>query len=306
MAYHTPVLLHESVEGLNIDPNGIYIDVTFGGGGHSREILRRLKNGRLVAFDQDTEAEENVPEDGRFLFLRQNFKFLGTNLRYHGIDEVDGILADLGVSSHQFDSASRGFSFRMDGPLDMRMNPDAERSAADVVNTCSEEALSTIFFNYGELRNAHRIARLIVQGRAEKKIKRISDFLKLLESILPDHYQNKFLAKLFQALRIEVNQELESLKSLLSQSKEVLKSGGRLAVITYHSLEDRLVKNFIRTGNFEGERIVDLYGEQEISFKPVYRKVIVPKPEELEINPRSRSAKLRVGERVKNTHGRTD
>ena len=298
MRYHTPVLLLESVEGLNIDPNGIYVDATFGGGGHSMEILKHLKGGRLLAFDQDPEARKNLPEDKRLLFLHQNFRFLENNLKYHGIKSVDGILADLGVSSHQFDEGSRGFSFRSDGPLDMRMNTGADMSAEHVINHYSTEKLEEIFYNYGELKNARRLTALIDQARKEKVISRTGELVKILEPAIPQKHQNKFLAKVFQALRIEVNLELESLKEFLVQSQNLLQEGGRLVVITYHSLEDRLVKNFIRAGNFEGSREVDLYGNQVRVFDQINRKVVVPGAKELESNPRSRSAKLRIAEKI--------
>jgi len=297
-AYHIPVLLKESVEGLGINPDGIYVDATFGGGGHSREILKHLKNGRLIAFDQDPDSEANIPDDDRLVFLRQNFRYLINNLRYVGIQEVDGVLADLGVSSYQFDTPERGFSFRFEGPLDMRMNPDAKMTASQVVETYSEEQLKQIFQEYGEVHNAGKVAKALADSRLNKTIMTIADFLEAIDHCLPVHQQNKYLARLFQALRIEVNQEIENLKSFLEQSTSVLKTGGRLVVITYHSLEDRLVKHFMRTGNFSGERIVNLYGHQEQVFKPVHRKVIVPESGEIQVNPRARSAKLRIADKI--------
>jgi 16S rRNA (cytosine1402-N4)-methyltransferase len=275
------------------------VDVTFGGGGHSREILKRLgDNGRLISFDQDADAIRNVIDDDRFTFVRSNFKYLSNFLKYHGVEKVDGILADLGVSFHHFDDSSRGFSFRFDGKLDMRMNTEAGLKASDVLENYSEEQLADVFFYYGELKNARRIASVIVKSREEKKIETISQLLDLLEPLMGKDRQKKDLAKVFQALRIEVNKEMDVLKRLLTQARNVLKPGGRIVVLTYHSLEDRLVKNFLKAGNFEGKVEQDFYGNRLSPFKLVNNKVIVPDAEEIERNPRSRSAKLRVAELV--------
>lgn len=302
MAYHIPALLNESIDGLGIRPSGVYVDVTFGGGGHSREILRRLnKNGRLIAFDQDEDAILNAIGDPRFTFVRSNFRFLKNFLRYLGADEVDGVLADLGVSSHHFDNAGRGFSFRFNGDLDMRMNRSAQKSAADILNEYPEDKLRDTFLKYGELRNAHRIASAVVAYRQTKKIAVTNDLLAILEPFAYKDREKKILAQAFQALRIEVNGEMEALTEMLTQALQVLKPGGRLSVISYHSLEDRLVKNFFRTGNFEGILKRDFYGNIETPFEQVNRKVIVPAEEEQQQNPRSRSAKLRIAEKKENT-----
>lgn len=299
MAYHTPALLHESIDGLNICPSGVYVDVTFGGGGHSREILHRLNDsGWLIAFDQDEDAAANVIDDPRFLFVRSNFRFLKRFLRYHAIEKVDGILADLGVSSHHFDDAERGFSFRFEGELDMRMNRSAQKKAADILNEYSEEKLSDIFFRYGELKNARRIASSVVAYRLTHKIENTNDLLTILEPFAFKDREKKILAQAFQALRMEVNGEMEALTEMLSQALQVLKPGGRLSVISYHSLEDRLVKNFFRTGNFEGELVKDFYGNVETPFLLINRKVIVPAEEEQRLNPRSRSARLRIAQKL--------
>lgn len=301
MAYHIPALLNESIDGLDIRPSGVYVDVTFGGGGHSREILRRLnKNGRLIAFDQDEDAILNAIGDPRFTFVRSNFRFLKNFLRYLGADEVDGVLADLGVSSHHFDDAGRGFSFRFNGDLDMRMNRSAQKSAADILNEYPEDKLRDTFLKYGELRNAHRIASAVVAYRQTKKIAVTNDLLAILEPFAYKDREKKILAQAFQALRIEVNGEMEALTEMLTQALQVLKPGGRLSVISYHSLEDRLVKNFFRTGNFEGILKRDFYGNIETPFEQVNRKVIVPAEEEQQQNPRSRSAKLRIAEKKEN------
>ncbi|MFA7583310.1 MAG: 16S rRNA (cytosine(1402)-N(4))-methyltransferase RsmH [Proteiniphilum sp.] len=301
MAYHIPALLNESIDGLGIRPSGVYVDVTFGGGGHSREILRRLnKNGRLIAFDQDEDAILNAIGDPRFTFVRSNFRFLKNFLRYLGADEVDGVLADLGVSSHHFDDAGRGFSFRFNGDLDMRMNRSAQKSAADILNEYPEDKLRDTFLKYGELRNAHRIASAVVAYRQTKKIAVTNDLLAILEPFAYKDREKKILAQAFQALRIEVNGEMEALTEMLTQALQVLKPGGRLSVISYHSLEDRLVKNFFRTGNFEGILKRDFYGNIETPFEQVNRKVIVPAEEEQQQNPRSRSAKLRIAEKKEN------
>ena len=298
LTYHVPVLLKESVDGMNICPNGTYVDVTFGGGGHSREILSRLeKDGRLLGFDQDEDAERNIVDDPRFIFVRSNFCYLHNFLRYHDIEKVDAILADLGVFSHHFDDSERGFSFRFDGVLDMRMNKRAGLTAADVVNTYAEERLADIFYLYGELKNSRKLASVIVKARANGQIKTIGEFLEIIKPLFGREREKKELAKVFQALRIEVNQEMEALKEMLTAATEALKPGGRLVVITYHSLEDRMVKNIMKTGNVEGKTTQDFFGNLQTPFKLVNNKVIVPDEEEIERNPRSRSAKLRIAEK---------
>ncbi|MDD4632704.1 MAG: 16S rRNA (cytosine(1402)-N(4))-methyltransferase RsmH [Proteiniphilum sp.] len=300
MAYHIPALLNESIEGLDIRPSGVYVDVTFGGGGHSSEILRRLNgDGRLIAFDQDEDAVLNAIDDPRFTFIRSNFRFLKNFLRYLGVDEVDGVMADLGVSSHHFDDAGRGFSFRFEGGLDMRMNRSASKSAADILNEYPEEKLREVFLKYGELKYAHKIASSVIAYRQARKIAVTNDLLAILEPFTFKDREKKILAQAFQALRIEVNGEMEALTEMLTQALQVLKPGGRLSVISYHSLEDRLVKNFFRTGNFEGTLIKDFYGNVETPFEQISRKVIVPAEEEQQQNPRSRSAKLRIAEKKK-------
>lgn len=297
--YHVPVLLAASVDGLNIRPDGIYVDLTFGGGGHSREILSRLgSKGRLLSFDQDADAERNVVDDDRFTFVRSNFRYLRNFLRYHGIKRVDGILADLGVSSHHFDDSERGFSFRFDGALDMRMNKRAGQTAADVVNTASEERLADIFYLYGELKNSRKLAAALVKARASGKIETIGAFLEVVKPFFGRDREKKELAKVFQALRIEVNSELDALREMLESATEVLTVGGRLSVITYHSLEDRLVKNLLKTGNVEGKVQTDFFGRTSAPLRPVNNKVIVPDADEQARNPRSRSAKLRVAEKL--------
>lgn len=296
--YHIPVLLMPSVDGMNICPDGTYADMTFGGGGHSREILSRLgEGGRLLSFDQDEDAEQNIVDDPHFTFVRSNFRYLKNFLRYHGIDEVDAILADLGVSSHHFDESERGFSFRADGPLDMRMNKRAGMTAADVVNNYDEERLADIFYLYGELKNSRKLASVLVKARASKSISTIGEFLELVKPLFGREREKKELAKVFQALRIEVNQEMEALKEMLQAASEVLRPGGRLVVITYHSLEDRLVKNMMKTGNIEGKAEKDFFGNVQTPFRLVNNKVIVPDEEEVQRNPRSRSAKLRIAEK---------
>ena len=295
--YHVPVLLEESVSGLNIDPDGVYLDLTFGGGGHSREILKRLKDGCLIGFDQDADALANVPDDDRFIFVNHNFRYLRNFLRYCGYDEADGILADLGVSSHEFDEAGRGFSFRFDAELDMRMNQRSRLKATDILNTYSEEDLTRIFRNYGEVDNAKRLVDLIVKARAEKMITRSEEFLQVIAPCVPKQKKKKYLAQVYQALRIEVNGELEALEDMLKEAERALRPGGRLVVITYHSLEDRIVKNFLKSGNFEGKVEKDFYGHVKRNFELVNRKVIVPSEEEIEKNPRARSAKLRIAEK---------
>lgn len=296
--YHIPVLLQESIEGMNLQPNGIYVDMTFGGGGHSKEILRQGDSSiRLFSFDQDADAEKNIVDDNRFTFVRSNFRYLYNFLRYHQVEQVDGILADLGVSSHHFDDSERGFSFRFDGNLDMRMNKRAGITAADVVNTYDEERLANIFYLYGELKNSRKLASAIAKARNEKAIKTIGDFLVIVKPMFGREREKKELAKVFQALRIEVNQEMEALKEMLYAAAEALKPGGRLVVITYHSLEDRMVKNIMKTGNIEGKAEQDFFGNVQTPFRLVNNKVIVASNEEVERNPRSRSAKLRIAEK---------
>lgn len=304
--YHVPVLLEESVGGLDIKPDGIYVDVTFGGGGHSREILRHLgPQGRLFGFDQDEDAERNIVDDERFTFVRSNFRYLRNWMRYYGVEQIDGLLADLGVSSHHFDDETRGFSFRFDAPLDMRMNKRSGMTAADILNDYSEEQLADIFYLYGELKNARRIAATIVKARAGKPIVTTNDLLQVLgisdtngQSSMVNGQWKKDAAKLFQALRIEVNHEMDALKEMLSAARDLLRDGGRLSVITYHSLEDRMVKNMMRAGNLEGKVVQDFFGRTESPFRQIGGKVIVPSDEEQQQNPRSRSAKLRIAERV--------
>ena len=296
--YHVPVLLDESINGLNLHPDGVYIDVTFGGGGHSREILRRLPQGsRLFSFDQDADAERNIVDDDRFTFVRSNFRYLKHWMRYYEIDHIDGLLADLGVSSHHFDDESRGFSFRFDAPLDMRMNKRADKTAADIVAEYDEEALADIFYLYGELKNSRRIASALVKARQQHAIATTQDFLHVVEPFFKREREKKDMARLFQALRIEVNHEMEALKEMLAAATQLLAPGGRLSVITYHSLEDRIVKNVMKTGNAEGKMIQDFYGRIETPYRLVNNKVIVPTDEEQQRNPRSRSAKLRIAEK---------
>ena len=298
MIYHIPVLLHKSIEGLKIKPNGIYVDVTFGGGGHSKEILNFLKSGRLVAFDADIDAMANSLKDERFMLLTQNFKFLSNNLRFHGIPGIDGLIADLGISSHQIDIPERGFSFRHDAVLDMRMNSAAKKSAIDILSEYSVEKLSEIFRAYGEIRNAGRLAGRIDEFRKTKKIERVFDLVNLVKPLTGRGGENKFMAKVFQALRIEVNGEIENLKQMLIQTVDIMDAGARLVVITYHSLEDRLVKNFMRAGNFTGNIEKDIYGNFKVPFKQINRKVITPDENEILKNKRARSAKLRIAERI--------
>ncbi|MFO8067297.1 MAG: 16S rRNA (cytosine(1402)-N(4))-methyltransferase RsmH [Bacteroidales bacterium] len=296
MTYHNPVLLEKSVEGLLIKPGGVYVDATFGGGGHSREILSHLKDGKLIAFDQDEDAEMNVPDDERIEFINANFRYLKRFLKLNSYEEVDGILADLGVSSYQFDNAVKGFSTRTEGPLDMRMSKSIQVSAKDIVNNWELDELKNIFFFYGELKNAYKIASEIVKARKENSIETTTRLVELLKHLAKRGKENKFFAQVFQALRIEVNNELESLKELLIQSLEVLKPGGRLVVISYHSLEDRLVKNFFKSGNFKGVIEKDFYGNDLSPIKPV-GKLIVPGEDEIIKNNRARSAKLRIAEK---------
>lgn len=299
MDYHNPVLLQPSVDYLVTNPDGTYVDVTYGGGGHSREIFGRLGNGRLVAFDQDSDAQANLIEDERFTFVPSNFKNLSRFLKYHQAYPVDGILADLGVSSHQFDTPGRGFSYREDGVLDMRMNANAGKSAQDIVNQYDEQALSQIFYRYGELSDGRALARRIVKAREDKPVTTTQELVEVLKPSLPRGRENKSLSRIFQALRIEVNQEMEALESLLLQAVDALKVGGRLVVISYHSLEDRMVKNFMRAGNLSGEVEKDFYGNPLTPFKLITRKALVPDDEEINMNPRARSAKLRVAEKTK-------
>lgn len=300
MEYHHPVLLDASIEGLNIKPDGIYVDATFGGGGHSQAILERLKNGRLVAFDQDEDAKANIPEDDRFIFVQHNFRFLGNFLNYYGYTSIDGLIADLGVSSHHFDTAHRGFSFRFDGRLDMRMNTRSVFSAKELLNTYKSEELIRVFREYGELKNAAALARRIVDVREKEPLNEIRDLIEAISDCMPKRgNENQYLAKLFQALRIEVNREIDYLKELLVQASELLNTGGRLSVISYHSLEDRVVKNFFRTGNFAGETKTDLYGNVLRPLVPVNNKVIVPDDQEIKANKRARSARLRIAEKTK-------
>lgn len=298
--YHVPVMLHETVDGMNIQPGGIYVDLTLGGAGHSKEILARMDGeARLFGFDQDEDAEQNIPADERFTFVRSNFRYLSNFMRYHGVDgEVDAILADLGVSSHHFDDSERGFSFRFDGKLDMRMNKRAGHTAAELVNTLSEEKLADIFYLYGELKNSRKLASAIVKARASKQIETIGDFLDIVKPLFGREREKKELAKVFQALRIEVNQEMEALREMLESAIRMLKPGGRLVIITYHSLEDRMVKNIMKTGNVEGRAEQDFFGRAHPPLRPVNNKVITPEEEELKRNPRSRSAKLRIAEKI--------
>lgn len=296
--YHIPVLMKDSVDGLNIGSAGIYVDVTFGGGGHSREILSRLDaDGHLYSFDQDADTEKNIINDNRLTFVRSNFRYLKNWMRYYGVDHIDGLLADLGVSSHHFDDESRGFSFRFDAPLDMRMNKRDGTTAADVVNTYDEERLADIFYLYGELKNSRKIAAALVKARAAHKIETTQDFIGAVESLFRREREKKDMAKLFQALRIEVNNEMTALKEMLRSATELLRPGGRLSVITYHSLEDRIVKNVMKTGNPEGKMKQDFFGRIETPFTLINNKVITPDDEELANNPRSRSAKLRIAEK---------
>ena len=298
MTYHVPALLKQSVDGLELRPGGVYVDATYGGGGHSSEILRRLEGGRLIAFDQDEDSVANITDDERFLFLNQNFRFLRNNLFYHDIESINGLIADLGVSFHQFDVPGRGFSFRFEGPLDMRMNRSADVTAATVLNSYSEEMLAGIFYMYGELTNSRAIARAVVAARESAPLDAIGDLTHAVRSLVPPRAENKFFARLFQALRIEVNNELVNLKEMLQQAYDLLVPGGRLVVITYHSLEDRLVKNFMRSGSFEGEIEKDFYGNVQVPFRVITKRAIVAGEKEVAANPRSRSARLRIAEKV--------
>lgn len=298
--YHIPVLLKESVDGLQINPEGIYVDVTFGGGGHSREILSRLgSKGHLYSFDQDADAEQNIPADEqKFTFVRSNFRYLRNWMRYYGVEGIDGLLADLGVSSHHFDDESRGFSFRFDAPLDMRMNERDGLTAADVCNRYSEEELARLFWLYGELKNGRRLANAIAKSRVDHPIATVNDLITLVRPLIGANREKKDMAKVFQALRIEVNHEMEALHEMLDAAISCLKPGGRLVVLTYHSLEDRMVKNYMRSGNAEGKVEEDFFGNRLSPLRPVNNKVIIPDADEQERNPRSRSAKLRIAEKV--------
>ena len=296
--YHIPVMLKQSVDGLNIREGGIYVDVTFGGGGHSREILSRIgDNGRLYSFDQDADAERNIIDDNRFTFVRSNFRYIKNWMRYHGEEHIDGLLADLGVSSHHLDDETRGFSFRFDTPLDMRMNKRAGLNAADVINNYSEEQLADVFYLYGELRQARQIASLITKQRSSKRIETTGDLKEAVGKLFAREREKKELAKLFQALRIEVNHEMDALKEMLNGAISLLAPGGRLSVITYHSIEDRIVKNIMKAGNAEGKIVQDFFGRTSCPMKPL-GKVTTADREEVETNPRSRSAKLRRAEKI--------
>ena len=299
MAYHRPVLLNESIEGLDIKPKGVYIDLTFGGGGHARRILEQLgRKGRLLAFDQDPDAKGNLPDDKRLIFIHANFRYLKNFLRYHGIEAVDGVFADLGISSHQIDEPDRGFSFRADAMLDMRMNPASGNSAERVLNEYDESDLRMVLKQYGELKNAGRIANRIAEARSEKRIKTTVQLADIIQDLAPRDRQAKFFAKVYQAVRIEVNDEITSLKEMLGQTPDCISEGGRLVVITYHSIEDRLVKNFMKSGNVEGKMEKDFYGNLITPWRLINRSVIVPGENEIHENRRARSAKLRVSERV--------
>ncbi len=296
--YHIPVLLEESINGLNIRPDGVYVDVTFGGGGHSRAILKQLgKDGHLYGFDQDEDAEKNIVDDGRFTFVRSNFRYITNFMHYYGVEKVDGILADLGVSSHLFDDSERGFSFRFDTALDMRMNKKAELSAADVVNDYTEEQLADIFYLYGELKNSRRLAAAIIKARNRQQINTIGEFLEVIKPLTGKEREKKDLAKIFQAIRIEVNHEMDALKEMLESTIRLLTPNGRLSVITYHSLEDRIVKNVMKSGTVDGKIQQDFFGNILSPFRTINNKVIIPSDEEIEQNPRARSAKLRIAEK---------
>jgi 16S rRNA (cytosine1402-N4)-methyltransferase len=296
--YHIPVLLEESIDGLNLQPNGIYVDATYGGGGHSLRILEKLQGGKLVAFDQDEDALQNIADDGRLIFVSHNFKYLKNFLRYHGISKVDGILADLGVSSHDFDQPDRGFSFRFDGQLDMRMNQSADKDAVKVINEYEVSRLGIMFREYGEIQNWRNLAQTIEQARSSQKIVTIPQFLNVISRCVPAKIEKKYLAQVFQALRIEVNNEMEALATFLESTLELLNPGGRLVVISYHSLEDRMVKNFMRSGRIDGKTEQDFYGHYHLPLEVITRKVIVPGDDEILRNPRARSAKLRIAQRT--------
>ena len=306
--YHIPVLLQESIDGLAIRPDGTYVDVTFGGGGHSREILRRLgEEGHLYSFDQDADAEQNIPEgDERFTFVRSNFRYLSNWMQYYGVENLDGLIADLGVSSHHFDDESRGFSFRFDAPLDMRMNGRGGMTAADIVNNYDENRLADVFYLYGEFRNSRALAAAVAKARKDKSIDTIEDLLQAVERLIDRERGKKELARLFQSLRIEVNHEMEALKIMLESALRYLRPGGRLVVLTYHSLEDRMVKNFIKAGKIDGKVEQDFFGRKLTPWRAVNNKVIVPSDKEQEENPRSRSAKLRIAEKTKENTQKTN
>lgn len=306
--YHIPVLLQESIDGLAIRPDGTYVDVTFGGGGHSREILRRLgEEGHLYSFDQDADAEQNIPEgDERFTFVRSNFRYLSNWMQYYGVENLDGLIADLGVSSHHFDDESRGFSFRFDAPLDMRMNGRGGMTAADIVNNYDENRLADVFYLYGEFRNSRALAAAVAKARKNKSIDTIEDLLQAVERLINRERGKKELARLFQSLRIEVNHEMEALKIMLESALRYLRPGGRLVVLTYHSLEDRMVKNFIKAGKIDGKVEQDFFGRKLTPWRAVNNKVIVPSDKEQEENPRSRSAKLRIAEKTKENTQKTN
>jgi len=295
--YHLPVLLKESVDGLNIQPGGIYVDATFGGGGHSAEILKRMKRGRLYAFDQDEDASHSVPDDKRFIFILGNFRFLQNYLKYYGVTEIDGLLADLGVSSHHFNEPGRGFTYREDAPLDMRMNRSASLNASEVLNTYDAEQLERVFREYGEFRQYRQLAGRIINARQNGPVTTTGQLVECLSGLIPKQVENQFLSRIFQAIRIEVNREMDSLEHLLNQSFRLLKPGGRLAVISYHSLEDRMVKNFTRWGNTSGQPQADLYGHVPEPFVTITRKPIAASEQEIKNNPRSRSARLRIAEK---------
>jgi 16S rRNA (cytosine1402-N4)-methyltransferase len=296
--YHVPVLLKESVDGLDIQPDGIYVDVTFGGGGHSKEILSRLgKNGHLYSFDQDADAEKNIVHDDRFTFVRSNFRYIGQWMRYYGVEQIDGLLGDLGVSSHHFDDETRGFSFRFDAPLDMRMNKRAGQTAADILNNYSEEHLSDVFYLYGELKNARRIAKAVSDYRRQQSIQTTGQLTEATEALMRSEREKKDMARLYQALRIEVNHEMDALRDMLKGATALLREGGRLSIITYHSLEDRIVKNVMKAGNAEGKVEQDFFGRISSPYRLV-NKVTTPTDEEQQRNPRSRSAKLRIAEKM--------
>ena len=298
MSYHLPVLLESTIDGLNIKPNGIYVDLTYGGGGHSKAILSKLKNGKLFAFDQDADTLSNKIDDNRLTFINQNFKYVKKFLKLYGVEKVDGVLGDLGVSSYHFDKSSRGFSTRFDGDLDMRMNQSQSHTAKDVVNDYGIKDLTLLFKKYGELKNASAISNSIDVFRSKKSISTTNDLKEAVKKNLPNHKSNKVLAKIFQAIRIEVNQELKALEEMLLQLIDIVKSGGRMIIISYHSLEDRIVKNFIKKGKIYGEIEKDIYGNYELPFIAINNKPITPQKDELKINSRSRSAKLRIAERI--------
>jgi len=296
--YHEPVLLKESIEGLRIYPEGVYVDATFGGGGHSQAILNRLDRGRLIAFDQDPSAKENLPDDQRLILIPHNFKYLKNYLRLHNILEINGLLADLGVSSHQFDNPEKGFSTRFDGALDMRMDPSGTLSAHRVINTYDQDKLTDLFRTYGEIKNPHQLSRAVCENRDLKEIENTGDLVKIALKNAPRNKENKYLAQVFQAIRIEVNEEISALKTMLLQAGQLIVPQGTLVIISYHSLEDRLVKNFIRSNNFEGKLEKDFYGNPKVLFRPVNRRPIIPSEQEIERNKRARSAKMRIAEKI--------